>query len=390
MDGGRPRVAETAASDAPASDVAAADEAQMPRARLRGWRRIVATPRFQAWAARFPLTRGRVRRDGEDLMRLVAGFVDSQVLAACVELGLLDALAEPLSLDEAALAVHVPAERLRVLLDAAAALGLIRHRRGRYRLARRGAALLGVPGLTGMIAHHRILYRDLADPAAFFRGGTDTDLARFWPYVLGGVDAGTAARYSALMADSQALVAAETLATVDLAGVRHLIDVGGGTGAFLQAVAARYPAMALTLADLPAVIETARPRLADVGLGDRVRCVGIDFRARLPAGADAASLVRVLYDHGDATVAALLARVRAGLPPGGRVIVAEPMLGTRATDTYFAVYTLAMGTGRTRSPAEIAALLDGAGFADIRVRRTSRPFVTGVVEGRVPTTVVQD
>ena len=34
-----------------------------------------------------------------------------------------------------------------------------------------------------MIAHHDVLYRDLADPVAFFRGETDTELARFWPYV---------------------------------------------------------------------------------------------------------------------------------------------------------------------------------------------------------------
>ncbi len=80
---------------------------------------------------------------------------------------------------------------------------------------------------------------------------------------------------------------------------------------------------------------------------------------RLPQGADAISLVRVLYDHADDTVAPLLRAVHDALPPGGRVVVSEPMSGgdspDPATDVYFSVYTLAMQTGRTRSAAEIAA-----------------------------------
>jgi demethylspheroidene O-methyltransferase len=56
----------------------------------------------------------------------------------------------------------------------------------------------------------------------------------------------------------------------------------------------------------------------------------------------------------------------------------------RATDTYFALYTLAMGTGRTRSAARIAELLRGAGFTAIRGHRTHRPFVTGVVSAARP------
>ena len=110
--------------------------------------------------------------------------------------------------------------------------------------------------------------------------------------------------------------------------------------------------------------------------------------ASLPQGADAISLVRVLYDHGDATVAALLARVRQALPPGGRLILSEPMSGGArpdpATDVYFAVYTLAMGTGRTRSAAELQALLKAQGFATAGKARSLRPFVTSVLEARVP------
>ena len=98
---------------------------------------------------------------------------------------------------------------------------------------------------------------------------------------------------------------------------------------------------------------------------------------------DTISLIRVLYDHDDATVADLLAKVHSALPPGGMILVSEPMSGgdrpDPATDVYFAVYTLAMRTGRTRSAAEIGAVLNATGFSDIRTRPGDRPYVTSVV-----------
>jgi demethylspheroidene O-methyltransferase len=263
-------------------------------------------------------------------------------------------------------------------------------RDGRFALSRRGAALLGVPGLEAMILHHRAFYRDLEDPVAFLRDGTDTELARFWPYVFGKaaeIEPEVARTYSDLMADSQALVAEETLRTVDFGGITRLMDVGGGSGAFLAAVAAAYPKLQATLFDLPEVVPAAGERFRRAGLQGRVGVQGGSFREEpLPRGADAISLVRVLYDHADETVALLLRRVREALPPGGRVIVSEPMTGgarpSRPGDTYFALYTMAMGTGRTRSPDEIAALLTAAGFAEVTIRPTRRPFVTSVVEAR--------
>ena len=224
----------------------------------------------------------------------------------------------------------------------------------------------------------------------FLRDGSDTQLARFWPSVFGKaaeIEPDVARTYSELMADSQSLVAEETLRTVDFGGIARLMDVGGGSGAFLAAVAAAYPKLQATLFDLPEVVPAAEERFRRAGFGGRVAVIGGSFReAPLPEGADAISLVRVLYDHSDDTVALVLSRARAALPPGGRVIVSEPMTGgarpSRPGDTYFALYTMAMGTGRARSPEEIAAHLSGAGFVQVEVRPTRRPFVTGVVEAR--------
>lgn len=258
-------------------------------------------------------------------------------------------------------------ERMQVLLQGGAGLGLLqRQRDGRFGLALRGAALLGVPGLEGLIRQHMALYADLADPVAFLRGGQQTELARFWPYVFGTAgDAAVTASYSTLMAESQVLVAEDTLRMVDLSSVRRLLDVGGGTGAFLAAVAVAYPEMKLDLFDLDVVLA----KVTD----PRITLHPGSFRdGALPVGADAISLVRVLYDHADSTVAQLLAAVHDALPPGGRVNASEPMSGgdrpDRTTDVYFALYTLEMQTGRTRSGAEVARMLTSAGFVNSRIQ----------------------
>lgn len=361
-----------------------------PTGRRLGWlTQLALSPRFHDIIQRIPGLRRISRHQGQALFGTISGFVQSQALMALVELDVLARLRDgPLPTTALAHAAQVDPDRMAILLQAGAALRLLRRGRdGGWHLSPRGAAFLTVPGLDTMVRHHRVLYRDLADPVAFLRKETTPELARFWPYVFGAAaadDPATAATYSHLMADSQGLVAADTLAAVDLRGTRVLMDVGGGTGAFLTAAGQAVPGTELVLFDLPAVVAGARARFAEAGLTDRTRIVAGSFRDDpLPAGADTISLVRVLYDHADSTVSALLSAVHAALAPGGRLVISEPMSGgsmpDASTDVYFAFYTLAMGTGRTRSASEIAILLKTAGFSELRVYPSRRPFVTQVV-----------
>ncbi|KUF10013.1 methyltransferase [Pseudoponticoccus marisrubri] len=360
-----------------------------------GWlTRLIADPGFQRRAARWPLLRRLARRDGAQLFDIVQGFVRSQALLALVELDLPERLlAGPAPVAQLALESGLSPERMALLIRAGVALGLLRQRRdGCVTLTRQGAALAGVPGLQAMIRHHGAFYRDMGDPVALLRGGAETELAAFWPYVFGAegaADPEVAATYSEVMAQSQRLVAGDTLAQVDLRGARRLMDVGGGTGAFLEEAAAQAPGAQLVLFDLPAVVAGARDRFDRAGLSDRVEIVPGSFRDDpLPRGADVITLVRVLYDHADDTVAALLRAAFDALEPGGRLVISEPMSGgTRPdpqTDLYFAFYTLAMRTGRTRSAEEIGALCRAAGFDAIRAPRPRRAYVTACVEAVKP------
>ena len=160
------------------------------------------------------------------------------------------------------------------------------------------------------------------------------------------------------------------------------MDVGGGQGAFLSAVGARWPHLNLRLFDLPAVVERARGVLAP--FATRTIFSPGDFLSDpLPPGADLITLVRILHDHDDAGVTRILSSVRTALSPGGRLVIAEPMSAKtgrdRVADTYFGLYLLAMGRGEARAPRTLAAFAKRAGFRRVRLLSVRTPGLLRVL-----------
>jgi demethylspheroidene O-methyltransferase len=358
--------------------------------------RLLSDLRFQRWAARFPLTRHIARRRARALFDLCAGFVYSQVLLACVRLRLCEIVFEsPRRCSELADRLGLPAEGMQRLLDAAVSLRLLASRSDdRYGVGPLGAALVAHPGIAAMVEHHVLLYTDLADPEALLRGnGRQTGLARYWAYATAlepsGLTEDRVAGYTALMAASQPMVAEEVLDSYGLGRHRRLLDVGGGDGSFLCAVAQRAPTLGLDLFDLPAVVANADARLRRAGIRERVRVTGGDFRTQaLPRGADIVSLVRVIHDHDDSTALLLLRAIHETLPPGGTLLLAEPMSGTPGAepvaDAYFGLYLLAMGSGRPRRAEELSTLLNKAGFDRISLLRNHRTMLVRMLIARKP------
>ncbi|MBC8790756.1 MAG: methyltransferase [Tagaea sp. CACIAM 22H2] len=360
----------------------------------RHWRNaLLGDSRFRRFAARFAPTRAIARREAKAVFDLCAGFVYSQILYASLRTGLLDLLASaPRSIADVAAMTDLSPSSAARLCDAARVLGLADQLGdGRYVLGPRGAVIQSDAAIRAMIEHHAMFYRDLADPVALLRDPTKTgELGAFWRYAGGQTpDAGAAADYSKLMSGSIDLVANEILDAYPFQRHRHLMDVGGGEGAFVAAVAARHRGLSLTLVDLPAVAARAESKLAKI---DSIRVVGADFRREsLPTGADIVTLVRVLHDHDDDVALALLRKIHAALPEGGTVVIGEPMADAASAETvgaaYFGFYFLAMGQGRARRAGEIEALLSQAGFKNARRHPTALPLQVGVVSATARTRV---
>jgi demethylspheroidene O-methyltransferase len=357
--------------------------------------RLLMSGRFHRWAARFPLTRPITRRRTRELFDIAAGFVYSQVLHACVALGILDQLAKS-PRTEAALRAQtgLSGPALQRLLLAAVSLRLLEQcRDGRYTLGQHGAALLGNPGITAMVRHHALLYADLADPVALLRDRSNAQLSRYWAYATAErpdhLETSAVRDYSDLMAQSQAFVAGDILDAFPMRGRQTLLDLAGGEGVFVTEAARRWPDLNPTLFDLPAVAELAEQRIRHQGLAERIRVVGGDlFSGEVPRGFDVVSLVRVIHDHDDAEAVQILRTARQALSPGGRLLLAEPMAATPGAepmaDAYFGFYLWAMGSGRARRPDEHKTMLAEAGFGGVREVRTARPLLVRLLVADAP------
>jgi demethylspheroidene O-methyltransferase len=351
------------------------------------------SPVLHRWAMSSVLTRWLVRRRSAELFNCMAGFVHSQVLLACVRLRLLETLLEsPRTLIELAALTGMPSGSLQRLLDSAVSLRLVNRRSGgRYGLGALGAPVAAHAGIRDMVEHNATLYEDLRDPLALLREPNQTQMHTYWPYTPGQTAPAapapeTFSRYSALMATSQRFVIDELLAAYPYADHQRVLDVGGGMGGWISALAQKHPHLQCALFDLPPVAALAAEQMQLKGLSERVSTHGGSFTAdQLPTGADLVTLVRVAHDHADDTVLTVLRAIHASLPLGGTLLLAEPMAneeGQSPGDPYFHFYLMAMGAGQLRTPKALAALMARAGFTHIELAPSPMPLHAQILVGR--------
>ncbi len=240
-----------------------------------------------------------------------------------------------------------------------------------------------------MILHQGEVYADFADPVDLLSRGRADGLSA----VLGLRPAAreSAARYSRLMAATQAFVQADVLDAYDFGRHRAISTSVVATGASSRPSAGAGTGPTLTVFDRPAVADLARARFQAAAMARSRRCsVGGDFRDGRPAAwGRSRHPHRVLHDHDDAVVRTLLTGIRRALAPGGRLLIAEPWPRRRrpsvSSTPISGFYLLAMGQGRPRSVDEIAGLMSEAGFVGIRPIRTRRPGMVSIVTGLSPT-----
>ncbi len=345
---------------------------------------ILGSAKFQRWASRTPIVRSIARRRAAAQFDIIAGFIYSQILAAFVQAELIEFLNGHLrSFDEISKFVRLEPDATDRLLRAGQSLQIAESPQpGLWALGEAGAPLSANEGAMAMIRHHHLLYADLADPLALLAKGRreETALSAYWTYASKDRSEMGATGYSALMAATQPMVSQQIIDAYDFSIHTRMLDIGGGSGAFTAAVSAATPNIALGIFDLPDVISEARKRIAVPQIEFHP---GNFKQTAIPVGYDLVTLVRILHDHDDDVVRALLAKIHGALPTGGRLLIVEPMAGStnaqRMGDAYFGLYLWAMGSGRPRTALENAAMLKAAGFATIKTVKTALPIIANAL-----------
>lgn len=351
--------------------------------------KCIADSRFQNTVVKIPFLKRIAKKRANALFDLMAGFVYSQILLACVRLNLFDLLKDgPLSVHELKQHCSLESDALKKLLDAAVSIHLLERRSNQqYGLGTLGAPMVGNTALSAMIEHHAVLYEDLKDPLMLLSGSVERkQLEKFWPYVSKDADDQDSLKdkarvknYSDLMSASLPLVADQVVDAYDFSRHHRLLDVGGGQGTFLKRVHKNAPQLARMLFDLPGVANLAKDSFAMNAEDQNIAVYAGDFfNDPLPSGADLITLIRVIFDHDDERVKILLSSIFKALEPGGKLLVAEPMADTpdhpAMGHAYFGFYLLAMGRGRPRTIDEISKLAFSVGFKNVEMLPCNMPI----------------
>ncbi|MCT9079667.1 methyltransferase [Streptomyces fulvoviolaceus] len=180
-------------------------------------------------------------------------------------------------------------------------------------------------------------------------------------------DGALAESFARRMAASMRWVIPELLAQGGWKAVRHVVDVGGGSGELLAAVVGAAPEARGTLLDLAGPAAAAERDFAAAGLQERCRAVVGSFFDPLPAGGDAYLLSNVLLNWPDERAAEILRRCAEAVRPGGRVMVLEGLLDVQTDQTDLDLRMLVYLGGRMRTTEQLRELAAEAGLALRRV-----------------------
>lgn len=186
----------------------------------------------------------------------------------------------------------------------------------------------------------------------------------------GTMDPEIAARIAHFM-HAHSIAAAKCAAAQPVFGqVKHLMDIGCGSGVYSIELARAHPALRVSLVDLKEMCHEAAGFVERAGLTGRIDTVPLNmFEQDWPTGADAHFFANVFHDWSEETNRLLARKSFDALPPGGRIFLSEVLMDDDGAGPWpaasFSILML-MGTlGRQYSLPEFREMLESAGFRNV-------------------------
>jgi hypothetical protein len=156
-------------------------------------------------------------------------------------------------------------------------------------------------------------------------------------------------------------------AAIDVAGVRRVVDIGGGYGALLCAILEAHPSLEGAVFDLEHAREGALALFASRGVAARASFVAGSFFEVAPPAADLYVIKSVIHDWDDVQSLRILANCREAMDERSRLLMVEPPAatgrGNPALDwilTFSDLNMLVNTGGRERTETQYRALLEKA------------------------------
>lgn len=302
------------------------------------------------------------------LFGLASGYWQPCALHAGVKLGIFTALAEtPMSAGELAPRLRASQRGMELLLNGLAAMDLLEKAGGSYRNSPLAAAYLdrNQPDYVGhIIMHHHHLVE----------GWSRLDEA-----VISGHPVATGSHGEEVERESFQLgmfnlaraIAPAISAGIDLAGRRHLLDLGGGPGTHAVFFCLANPELKATVFDRATTRPFAEQIAGRYGVTDRVAFAAGDFhRDPIPGRYDVTWLSQILHSNTPEECQALIKKTAGVMEPGGLMLIHDFFLDDDMAGPLFpALFSLNMlinNQGRSYSEQETREMMRAAGLTDLK------------------------
>ncbi len=313
----------------------------------------------------------------EDVRQSANGFRESRVLLTAIELDVFTALGQGAVAADVAGKLGTDPRATESLLNALVALDLVEKRDGTFTngaVARRYLMEGAEHDARAALMHTVHLWPRWSTLTECVREGTSVTLGA----QEGRPDAWTEA-FIAAMHHNASVRAPLVVNAVGTEGVRRLLDVGGGSGAYSIAFAQAGEDVTAEILDVASVLPITRRHIDEAGLTGRITTRAGDLHDDgYGSDFDLVFLSAVCHMLGPDENRAMLRRAFEALAPSGRVVIQDFILdadktGPR-TGALFALNML-VGTraGGSYSEEEYAEWLTGVGFRDVRRVRIPGP-----------------
>jgi ubiquinone/menaquinone biosynthesis C-methylase UbiE len=301
----------------------------------------------------------KVSEDAKELRKLWGGFQSARVLLTANNYRVFDFLKSSRSADEMTEVLKTDARATETLLDALVGLGLLRKAKMRYQNSTTANRFLvtGTPYYQGDILRHAdILWKNWSGLDAVVRTGKPSHVGRDHDSFIRG------------MHNIASLKAREVIKAIDMRGIRHALDLGGGPGTYSIEMAKK--GVSVTLFDRPETIQIAREIVRKSGQRNVDFLEGDFFSDDVGEGYDLVFVSQVFHSFSEADNRHIINKTKKALGPNGRLVVQEFFINKDRTypahSSLFSVNMLVnTAAGRCYSPTEMKQWLSEAGFRRI-------------------------
>ncbi|MBY6200383.1 methyltransferase domain-containing protein [Maritalea mobilis] len=335
-----------------------------------------------------------VLTSADEISEIAFGFMGSKALFAALEHGVFTTLAGG-SADAGAVAKAsaLDTDRAETLLTALAGLGLVEPQgQGLYANSPAAEAFL-VKGakydfgdyLRLQVGRQMYGLLDQIDEALTGKLPEEATAS----YAEWFADADEARLYSESQHAGSLGPARQLVKRLDLSGAKHLLDVGGGTGAFAITMCKANPELSATIVDFPNVAALGRSYVEKAGLSDRITYIeGNALETDWPGEQDVILMSYLFSGVPGVTHHGLIRAAMERLNPGGLFLVHDFVVHSDRTGPKLAALWQLQHTAftpRARSLDEgwLLSSLERAGFEAVGVSEMI-PEMTMLAEARKP------